>query len=387
MQKLIVVIGAGGHGWESLRSFFDYRPESHYFKLYTQTTDWGGFTGLLGRLMEYNDGELNYLLHGNKIQVLPWGDTNKRVGFYLARQYGVQVAQTMDLRSYHIWDLKQEFLILSDFLALEQTTINQFNVYLETFYKYFNQSAETLPYITPPCLGSLWNQYLYWQTGSLQSWNEFYNSKHSSPENLEFLFTSEVREELIVESSDSYLSLVGEDVIDKHPSPIDPASLVIKNVKHSQFQVNSDFLENLQKADLIIIPNGSLANWIPLVNISEVQSCLKQKASENKLIWLLNLFHTSNEHKIHKYISYLDSLGVNPIIIGPKNPEKQPSAEILNNYHNEQKFLNLKTAQDIEKIANFGNNIVLDLDFNLDYTYKYTPESVRDSILKIFHDW
>jgi hypothetical protein len=385
MQQSITILGVGGHGWESLIEFLSYNPVQNHFRLYTQTTDWGGFTGLLGRLMEYNNGELNKKLHSKKIAVLPWGDINKRIAYYLARGFGEEMSKTIDFRSFHIWEIKEEFEILSDFLALEHSIISDFHKYLELFFEYFHTHVQHLPYSTAPCLGSLWNQYLFWQVGSIKNWNSYYHQQRIFPSNLEFLFTAEAREHLTGKSATSEY-IVGEDLIDTFPTPIDPSSLKIQSIDNHGLKVELQLLQDLGQSDMIIIPNGSIANWLPLVNIPKIQNILREKSRHKKLIWLLNLFHTNNEFKIYNYIEYFHSLEIFPTIIGPKNLEKKPSAEILANYHAENKFLNLESSKDIKKVLELDKNILLDLEFNLNHTFKYSPLSVKQSILKIFHD-
>jgi hypothetical protein len=383
MKKTTVILGVGGHGWESLSDYIE--QSDSQILMYSQTTDWGGFTGMLGRLMEYNNGELNQILHGKILPVLPWGDFNKRLVYYLTKKYGSLVGETFDFRSFHIWELKQEFEIISDFLALDPIISSHFEVYLENFCKYFDLHSEKLPEIKPICLGNLWNQYLFWQLGSLENWNDFYRQHGILPENLEFLFTELSRNILVGETIKGEKN-VGEDILDVSEVAVLPKSLKILEANLAEFEPSEDFLEKLEKADLIIFPNGSIANWLPFLNNLEIQLILKSKADKKQLIWLMNLFHTPNELKIHEYIKYVYSLGIFPIIIAPKDIKTQPDKDILQKYEQEKKFLNLANQKDISELMELNQNQLFELEYNLNQTFKYSAKSITQSLLKISHE-
>ena len=383
MQKTTVILGVGGHGWESLSDFIDHTGTK--VKMFSQTTDWGGFTGVVGRLLELDNGTLNLVLHGKILPVLPWGDFNKRLCYYLSRQYGSLVGNSFDFRSFHIWELKQEFEIISDFLALDSTIIRHFEIYLENFCKYYEKYSDQLPYSKPICLGNLWNQYLYWQLGSLENWNEYYHQKNILPKNLEFHFTETNRTILSGTNLDS-VECEGEDVLDISELPILPDSLKILNSDESELVISTELFDTLKDADLIIFPNGSIANWLPFLNFAEIQSILKSKSQSKQLIWLMNLFHTQNELKIHKYVEYVYSLGIFPIIIGPQNMEIRPDQAVLAKYEEEKKFLNLASHIDVKDLVELNNNQLFELEYNLNETFKYSPSSVKNSIFRILHE-
>ncbi len=378
-MKKVLILGSGGHGWESLSEFFD--SNNNQIDLYTLTSDWGGFTGTFGRLMEVDNGIVNQKLHKKILPILPWGDLNKIITFYTSLRFGTNVGQTLNFRSFHIYEVLQEFEILSDFLALEHSVIKHFEEYLHEFYNLFGEYQHKIDLIKAPCLGNLWQQYLFWQLDNIESWNEFYRYKNILPQNLHLNFTADQRQVLTAQTSDSS-KIIGEEIIDVSEVPILPESLNLVNLDEQKSELEENLLSKLRSADCVIIPNGSVANWIPLLNNTEILDIIKHK----KLIWILNLFHTQNELNISKYLEYTASLGLNPSILAPKKLPPEVPTEILNHYNLENKVLNFKSVEEIDQVKSIGLNIKFELDYQVDSSFKYSKASIKQSILNILHE-
>ena len=84
MKKKLSLLGCGGHGWENCSELILNWQKEVY--LWFETTDWGGFTGVWGRMLEDNFSKTNITLHIKPVPVFPWGDINKAVGFFMGRK-------------------------------------------------------------------------------------------------------------------------------------------------------------------------------------------------------------------------------------------------------------------------------------------------------------
>ena len=111
-KKKIVIIGSGGHGVMSLSELLKHPEYDHY--VYFNTGDWGGSWGLWGRLLEFNDNELNKLLHSQTLEVLPFADMNKAICYFvnLKENINEKLDELPDLeqKKSHIQPQEKEFV-------------------------------------------------------------------------------------------------------------------------------------------------------------------------------------------------------------------------------------------------------------------------------------
>jgi hypothetical protein len=381
-KKNYLILGVGGHGWESLQDFISKCEDN--LTLYTTTVDWGGFTGAFGRILEKNNEELNKKLHKDIVPILPWGDLNKILIYFFNRKFQEDTEKTLDFRSFVLLEHLNTFKIIINYLSLNQEIVVEFENYLKIFFDSINNSQSLLSLFSrPPSLGGFWQNFVYWKTGGIDGWNNFYHQKGILPKNINLLFTSNQREVLVGENEFGD-KLVGEDDIDIQVAPVLPQSLHLLDKSKDEIVENQRLLTDLENADLIIIPNGSIANWLPLVNQSKVQSILQKKSENKQICWLLNLFHTQNEMEITNYIKYIHSLEIKPIILAPRELPEKPPMEMLARYQEEGKYLNLDSYGDVQKLKNLSSDLHFSLEYDLSESFKYDPLSVGSAIRKIY---
>ena len=152
------------------------------------------------------------------------------------------------------------------------------------------------------------------------TFNNFYHQSGILPERVWLDWTNFEREILV--GSDGQIAIVGEEILDEWEKPILPESLEIRTKKLEKARICQGFLQKLKKSDWVIIPTGSVANWLPLVNNSEICQVLKTKNAQNKLIWVQNCEKNTQEFAMEIYQKYLQNLGLCPIIIETKNLSK-----------------------------------------------------------------
>lgn len=332
----ICVIGAGGHGIEPIKSFLN-QPHIQT-TIYYLTSDWGGSTGTLGRIFEYQKHSV--LRQSNMLQiglsprpVLPLGDINKLILSYMQFPDWNAWVQTrsrtmvkfdpkthlLDFRSDVLADLLAGYTIFSGFFQLGTDFDQDFKTYLEALFAFYEPVKHSINYHHSFCLGNLIHYFIYFRQG-LTGLNNYYHQLNILPKQIQIDFTSFERQTLLATSIVG-LPLSGENAIDSTPLAIDQSSLILANpsLNEELELVTPTFLDAITKADLVIIPNGSIANWLPLVNIQEVQNRLQALSLTNKLVWMTNLFHTTNELQLQNYIYYLFSKCIFPLILGPQN--------------------------------------------------------------------
>lgn len=370
-KNSIVILGAG----ESyIYSFFNLisSVKENFFISYLPV-DFGGSSGLWNRLIDYNDSELNKKLHNQILPNLPWGDYNKTIKLFLQKKAGNIVAETLDFRSNDLAELINEFDILADFLALEQDIEKKFYHYLITSFDYYNEFSDKIIFETkkPLCFGYIWQNFLYFMTnGDLSKMSSFYNNLGIIPENLFLDFTFLDRQILIAKDTNN-TELTGEDIIDEHS-----VSILLDSYRIEQIKKNKDiekfsfnFLNTLKSADLIIIPPGSIANWLPLFNYPEITNILKN--NYQNLYWLLNPFFASNELPMIKYIQYLTKLKIYPKLVYSKDIENITGSNV-----------NVLNKDYLSKAMNTQNLDYLEIESKSGI---YTSNSVKKLFVKILN--
>jgi hypothetical protein len=313
-NKNILVLGVGGHGWLALSQFiYDYEGQIDCF---CQTVDYGGSGGVWYRLLEHNDFELNKKLHSGKIKpILPWGDLNKIITHFFTHKHGLLGGQILDFRSDDLNSHLKEIDVLSDLLGMETVTEKLFINYFKTAFEYYLKNKNDIDYTTKKefCLGYVWQDFLHWNLENVSDLSLFYRQYNILPQNLKLHFTSQNRQILVAETTTGKI-LVGEDKIDKSKLKIKPDSFKIKNISKSKEIFSQQFIDSLIGSDVIIIPPGSVSNWLPLLNYPQILDLIKSK----RLVWIVNPTDSINEFKAQKYLSFLQAKGLEPALIGSK---------------------------------------------------------------------
>jgi hypothetical protein len=392
----LLILGSGGHGWESIKHVID--TFSGDVEVTMLPVDWGGSTGTIGRLMKLRNCELNKILHNDsKYPVFPFGDLNKFVAAYLEENCDVSIKpidsdkqiNCLEFRSDSYTALMRAFVRIISCLELDREITEQFEQYLKSYLEYYLEFKDCIANPKTTALGNIWHSFLFYRFKGMDGLVGFYKSKKILPLNLSIQFTSSDREILqgsYQNEENQIFNLDGEDLIDDSDYPIDPNSFKLLSVNRSQKIITPKFISSLKSATTIIIPNGSLANWLPFVNIKEVARILHQKSKNNELIWVMNLFHGKNEYPFDVYYHYLSTFGINPIILGPISIPAEYYVSFLKEYQKEGKTLNynFNTQAHNGKTLKTGFNNQLDVVTHLEDKsiegVKYDKECVKDVI-------
>jgi hypothetical protein len=346
LENKILILGVGGHGSISLSKLF--LDTKYHFQLYYNTGDWGGSYGLWGRLLEHNDDELNKRLHKKILPVLPFADPNKLICYFF-EQSGIAIKPSLDFRSDKQDDHQTRINILVKILKFNEQQQSLFQNYFDTSWNYYIQNKNILKYNKQFCLGYLVQSFIYWQYKGMNGWNKFFHNLGILPKNIYIDFTAENRQVLVAKDL-SLEKYFGEDIIDNHTNPFIPNSMVFRDkIDYKTSEPKIKFINNLDQANWIIIPNGSIANWLPIVNYNSIKSKLQFK----HIIWLTNPYRNKNELINTNYHSYLLDNNIKPITLSSKT----------NNFN--KKF----------------HNILLQ-----DKNGKYNTQSIVDEITKIMQN-
>jgi hypothetical protein len=318
-NKQIIILGSGGHGWQSLRQFFK-KSINFDILIYGLTSDFGGSTGNWIKLLEFNNFELSKKLFNSQKEALPFGDFNKIISYFVALKHGQKTANILDFRSNILDQHIQKIEFLSNIFKLNQEIKNDLENYFKTTFKYYLENKNSLNFDLEKalCFGNLWQDFVLNKFSPDFDFNAFYHQKNILPKNIKLQFTAKKRQVLIAQDFDKK-KIVGEEEIDIIEKQMDPKSFQLTSFYKNESELNSNILENLKKADFVIIPNGSVANWLPLTNDPEILQILKQKSLKQSLIWLVNPINANNELTAIHYLKYFHSKGMKPITIG-NNP-------------------------------------------------------------------
>lgn len=317
----VLIFGVGGHGWKTISDLLI--SDRFDFSIYTSTVDYGGSQGVWYRLLEHNNFELSKKLFGGIRPALPFGDLNKILTFFLSRKYGNLVGELLNYRSNSLEKLKLAFEELALHLGFEKVITDDFENFLEIGFEYYLKYKSKLDYQTERefCLGYPFADYLVWKLDKMSSFNAFYQKILILPKNINLDFVAKNRQILVAKDLLGE-NLEGEHIIDIHTIPVLPESLKILEADHSTSKFKDEFFRKLKSSDWVILPNGSIANWLPILNNQKVLKLLQQKSEAKKLIWLINSGKTENEFYLKDYLEYLKSINLNPILIGPKAFQK-----------------------------------------------------------------
>ena len=328
---MIIILGAGGHGWKSLEKFVE--NTDFLVKIYYIPADWGGFTGLFGKVLEFENN--NLILHGKVLPILSFGDTNKLVDYFLVKKWGISLNTRFNFAD-SIENIIPKLEQLCDLADLESQE------FVDYFAKLYAQIQNYLKLFSTEyqmgCIGNFWHQFLFYKFGSIELISAFYVSKEIFPSNLQICFSHLKRPILYAKDTQGNF-LEGEDLVDIHNF-----SLIPSFVKTTQ-KVNPKLIQDLKLAKAIILPHGSICNWLPLVNYRQIATILSKK----RVFALMNLFYLPNEFEYFEYMKYLFDLKISPIVIGPKIKHLVFDQKILANYKKQQKRLNV--------IQNLSHNI------------------------------
>jgi hypothetical protein len=203
------------------------------------------------------------------------------------------------------------------------------------------------------CFGYPWQEFVYWQLGGVADVDKYYHSKHVYPENLRLLFTAQNR--LVLEYISDDLRLSGEDVIDVYKDPLKPENFSLKSILEDYPICDPGFLNQLQQADYVIIPTGSVTNWVALLNNPEVVEILQLHSKQRRLIWLVNPYAQENEVDTQTYLQFFSDRGLKPHLIGNVTDIQDFDSKSYYSYHHLKPNTNnlynpMEVSQSLQKI-------------------------------------
>ena len=167
-----MILGAGGHGAISLATLFATTNSNFY--IYYNTSDWGGSYGLWGRLLEHNNSELNKKLHSQILPVLPFADPSKLINYYFERK-GVSPRSFLDFRSDNPKEHLDKINQISTLLHFSAKYKQQFQKYLCETLGYYSAQKTSLKYNKQFCIGYTVHSFIFWITGGIDGWNNFFH--------------------------------------------------------------------------------------------------------------------------------------------------------------------------------------------------------------------
>jgi hypothetical protein len=321
MSKNILILGAGGHGTISLQKLFELSECN--FDIVFHTADWGGSQGLWGRLLKIGDYFLDNQLNKESGSFLPFGDPNKLINFYFLQAFPGQ--QFFDFRSSEFLEIKEKTLKFLENINVNEDFKKEFLEYLNISFEFYAANKKKINFKREFCVGYVFHSYILKKTGNLEEWNKYFHQIGILPKNIRINFASEERTVMIGHDI-SLVKLVGEDKIDHHNNPILPETVYLSSIRNKKpIKEIKNLLENIRKSECIIIPSGSITNWISILNLEGVCEELRNK----KVVWLTNPYSSRNELTNIDYLRYLKERKVNTIIVKSRKDPKLPGQYIL----------------------------------------------------------
>jgi hypothetical protein len=388
---MITILGSGGHGWQSLANFLNYDCEFEFFLMTFDwgQVNFGGFNGTWGRILEWENNRDNLILHplpgSLAMPILPCGDLNKILMYFWKQKLG-EIGSNLDVRSDNLTTLQDLWAEMIHQVNFEEYLVLGFEKYLPLAFEIYSKGKKHLNLeARGPSLGYFWHTFLIWQSWRavldnykpkndgvasfisggfanlnaelnaenttfdnlnngaskkseneifrtyfdkvVAKFNDFYHQSGVLPQNIFINWTSCQREILV--GSDGFVEIVGEELLDEWEKPILPESLKIKTTELEDIKNEKRFLEKLLNSEQIIIPTGSITNWLPLVNELEIRQILVEKSQENKLIWIHNSHPNDHEFSMEIYQKYLQELDIMPKIIFTENLGKEEAKSFV----------------------------------------------------------
>jgi hypothetical protein len=392
----VFILGAGGHGIESI---FDYILSSHKNIVISYVpVDFGGSTGNLTRVIEFDNNYINNELHSDfNYPSMPFGDYTKFVSNLLIYRHGQNAKidisdrfslSILEFRSNNYSGLLEKFEILKKLLDIDDDFATKFLGYLKKYLNFLELENYKEFTLIDTSFGNIWHTFCYFNFGSLNNITDYYLKKLKIDSSIATIFTFNQRQVLVGQTIyDEFL--IGEDIVDISKSSILPYSLKIldQNKNWLKKAWNDQLYDLIDNSETLIIPNGSIANWIALINSSfQVRELLVKKSHIKPIIMFSNLFYSQNEFPIEAYLELLvDNYGIKIDLLTPDSDYylKDSNSEILGYYELENKKPNRFYNNIRLNFLNEHNNLniipKLKVELNIKKKgLKYENSSIRD---------
>jgi hypothetical protein len=316
----VLILGAGGHGVITLMDLI--RDENYSFRVLYTTADWGGSQGLWGRLLEHNNYFLDKKIHHKRSSFLPFGDANKLITKFAIEKIG-EVGKNLDFRSNDYRQIVTKWQELNDALGLGVEFAKDFVFYLRQIFAYFESNP--IDYHKEFCLGYALHHYIYYQSGwNLGEWSKFWQDQGILPRHIEITFCASHRHILTAKTFQGKI-LYGEDAIDKYRETIKINTFKLLNPDDTFAHMSVGFWRMIESVDIVIIPNGSSYNWLPLINHFGVQKILTTK----KIVWLVNPYFAKSDQNLTTFLNYFGKIGLRFISLNNEFANNSRTKNIL----------------------------------------------------------
>lgn len=323
---------------ENHRKYIDSKISNSIFdrevKIIETQWDNGGHTGFLlefNQWLELQD-EFTDLFKADFLQPPPMGDLKSQVSRWskllIENDSGKTISSILsnkhkDLENAVI-ELKTLVRILQknfpDVFILEER-LNFLNNFIDLYTNFV--SILKLKIEINHSVGNLFLNYLYYYSYlNVDFLDTIYEHHHEAffnflkdlslvPRGIRIEFLIDGKFNLNGESEDG-VRISSEKFFDEYPSltPVKLSSYEIKIIEGRE--IENKFIELCNFSELIIIPPGSLSNWMPLINK------FSKEIRTKPIIWFVNSFIHYSEQILENQINHLLNLGINPLIIAPK---------------------------------------------------------------------
>ena len=262
-------------------------------------------------------------LNGKSNTFLPFGDPNKLINFYSLQLY--PEIQFFDVRGLNYDFLKDKSVEFLNTIKASDKFQKEFQDYLKVSFDFFVENRHKLSFKRELCLGYIFHSFVLNKAGNVGGWNKYFQELKILPKNINLSFAYHERTVMVAKDI-SLVKLVGEDKIDHHDNPILPATVHLSSM-HTKKSITelTELFAKINQSDCVLIPSGSITNWISILNLEGVVDILKTK----KVLWLTNPYKSKNELDNMDYFYYFKSVGIKPIILKSRKDFKLKSKHTL----------------------------------------------------------
>jgi hypothetical protein len=313
--------------------------KNHTINIVQTQWDNGGHTGYLLRFYEWlrTEGKLKGEVWKGFLLPPPMGDLKSQISrwckFLIGDEYKATIASLigskhddLDISIKDLEDLIGKLQKLSPEIFDE----NKMN-FLSTYCNYYREYVEIIEKEKKKkgdsttdnhSVGNLFLSFLYFYSFLVRDIVKFPHYHHHEiffnflknlglvPRGIRLEFLIDGRFNLTGQSFDGQ-HIKSEKWFDDYPAaePVNPETYNLEAVDGED--IETKFYDLVNISDVVVIPPGSLSNWMPLVNK------FKDALLTKPVIWIVNSFHHISEVVLRQQLEYMQSLGIKPIILAP----------------------------------------------------------------------
>lgn len=311
MGKKVTVFVAGGKGTQPFMDLF--LKSQNEFHIVISTVDWGGHSGVIGRIMERL-----------QLKFLPTGDLRNNIANMMILSGLDETAQILQNRVENLDEVEIEIRKLCEITKIEQNFIIGIFEFFEIYKKGLEESLhlgekEGIEGIKHN-IGNLFFVGIAYalrnedkKFGGFSAMLAKLKELDLVPDRVFFHYLFDSRLTLSFRTKDGVIHY-GEDAYDHTNSQIDLATLnyIDPETRIKFFDLNKHIIKLIEETDLIIFPTGSESNYYPAIKM--YSKYLKSK----KILKLVNILALPNSEGIGAEMVYLYGLGIKPEYLYPK---------------------------------------------------------------------